>query len=189
VRPIRKGRAGWLRRARVSFANWRRAPPVFSRAVSAASRFRFCNRRSKTSAARELRIVRLSLARIRSIRPRTRSLFPPFSERSWGDSSLHSRRAAASRSLLQLAREKNQPARAHCSIRSSTNRARFGRTSRKDRHRFSESLRRRPQFVRTSRCPLENRQTCFFLPKRQFRASQSCTQVPVAAFHWFRSGS
>jgi len=63
-----------------------------------------------------------------------------------------------------------------------TNRHGSGRTSRKDRQSFSESLRGALNSFAHLAARLENRQTCFFSSEAAIRASQSCTQV-----QWRRS--
>src|SRR6266403_1586962 len=120
---------------------------------------------------------------MRSIRPRTRSLFPLFSERSWGDSNLHSaairgqlfasasllaRKSARARALLQPDLHQSGTLRPEAAHRSTT---------------AFRNLSAAPAIRSHIWSPVGSSTKLFFSSEAAIRASQSWTQVPVAAFH------
>src|SRR6266550_1856728 len=126
---------------------------------------------------------------MRSIRPRSRSLFPSFKERSWGDSSFHSaairgqpstsanllaRKSASARALLQPEVHQSGTVRPETTQRSTIA---FRNLCAARAIRSDISL------------PVGKSTKVFFSSEAAILASQSWTQVPVATFHWFRSGS
>src|SRR5438445_12123435 len=120
---------------------------------------------------------------MRSIRPRTRSLFPLFSERSWGDSNLHSaairgqpfasasllaRKSASARALLHPELHQSGTVRPETVQRSTI---------------AFRNLCAAPAIRLHISSPVGKSTKVFFSSEAAILASQLCTQVPVAAFH------